>query len=66
LISPESSGFFVEDNFVLVVVNIGIVGTGVGNEHFSARFPVGLDEGGGFTLAGARAGRLEASKASRS
>jgi len=47
LICPESSGFFVEDNFVLVVVNIGIVGTGVGNEHFTAGFPVGLDDGGG-------------------
>ena len=61
LISPESSGFFVEDNFVLVVVNISIVGTGVGYEHFTAGFPVGLDEGGGCTLAGAGAGRLEAS-----
>lgn len=55
LICPESSGFFVEDNFVLVVVNIGKVGTGVGNVHFSTGFPVGLDEGSGFILAGAGA-----------
>lgn len=47
---------------MLVAVNISIVGTGVGYEHFSAGFPVGLNEGGGFTLAGA--GRLEASEAS--
>jgi hypothetical protein len=32
---------------VFEVVNIGIVGTGVGNEHFTAGFPVGLDDGGG-------------------
>lgn len=43
LISPESSGFSIKNDIVMVSTGIGVVGTGVGDELLSDGVPVGLD-----------------------
>lgn len=43
LIFPESSGFSIKNDIVIVSSGIGILGTGVGDELLSAGVPVGLD-----------------------
>lgn len=43
LISPESSGFSIKNDIVIVSTVIGVGGTGVGDELLSAGVPVGLD-----------------------